>query len=299
MLENMHTMTYKKYIKLNKFKDKELDKVIKENLNTLNKIINFNLQNNIYFYRMSHNLFPLQSIKNINYNYSKYKNKCFKIGLKIKKKNIRLDSHPDHFLVLNSSKQDVLDTSIKIILNYKLIFDMLDINGKIILHIGSSNPSKKDAIKRFINNFLKLDKSLQKIILIENDDKTYTTTETLLLCEKLNIPMVFDYHHYKCNHDENENLNLLLPRIINTWKNTNLNPKMHFSSPKSKKEKRTHDYFINYKEFIKFLNLIKIFNTDIDIMLESKGKDLALFKLLKQLKFYNKYNVKKGEIIIN
>ena len=71
------------------------------------------------------------------------------------------------------------------------------------------------------------------MIVLENDDKTYTVTETLLLCEKLQIPMVLDYHHFLCNHDPKEKINDLLKRILNTWKFTNLNPKIHFSSQKA------------------------------------------------------------------
>ena len=41
-----------------------------------------------------------------------------------------------------------------------LIFDMLSIDGKIILHIGSKEPSKEEAINRFIENFNKLDTSV-------------------------------------------------------------------------------------------------------------------------------------------
>ena len=105
LLESIHTMTLKKYKELNKKAHIELDKIIETNLDTLNKVINYNYQNNISFYRMTHNLFPLQSIKNIDYDYSKHKDKCFKLGEKIKKYNMRIDSHPDHFLVLNSLKK--------------------------------------------------------------------------------------------------------------------------------------------------------------------------------------------------
>jgi len=301
LLENIHTMTLKKYKELEKNSHKELDKIIETNLNTLDKVIDYNYQNKISFYRMTHNLFPLQSIKNIDYNYLKHKDKCSLLGEKTKKYNMRIDAHPDHFLVLNTLKNDVLETSIKMIENHKTIFNMLGINGKIILHIGSKDPTKEEAIKRFEKIFLNLDKKLQDIILLENDDRIYTVTDTLNLCEELKIPMVLDYHHFKCNHEKNEKITDLLPRIIKTWENTNLNPKMHFSSPKNNKEKRTHNFYIDYYQFIKFLDLLKNLNInqDIDIMLEAKGKDEALFKLLRQLKFYKKYKIKKNEIIIN
>ena len=299
LLEVVHTMTLKKYKMLGNLASLELDKIITENLKTLDKIIDYNIKNNIEFYRMTHNLLPLASIKDIDYNYFKHKDMCFKIGEKIKKHNIRIDSHPDHYLVLSTKDSEVLENSIRMLRMHKNLFDMLDINGKVIIHIGSKFPSKEEALDRFQSNFLNLDKELQEIILLENDDTNYTVTETLFLCEKLNIPMVLDYHHFKCFHDKNEKIDKLLPRIIKTWKFTNLNPKMHFSSPKSLKEKRTHHFYIDYHSFIKFVNLIKNLDTNIDIMLESKGKDESLFKLLRQLKFYKVFKFKKNKIIFD
>lgn len=110
--------------------------------------------------------------------------------------------------------------------------------------------------------------------------------------------MVLDYHHYICNHEKNERLDKLLPRIIKTWENTNLNPKMHFSCSLNSKQKRNHSTYLNYNSFIKFLKLLKPLNTDIDVMLEAKGKDEALFRLVRQLKFYKDFKVKGTTITL-
>lgn len=295
--EKFHTMTLKKYQSLDN-KD-ELDKIIIENLKFLDKTIDYNIQNKIYFYRMTHNLFPLATVKDIDYDYSKFKNICLEIGEKIEKNNMRIDAHPDHFCVLSTKNEEVLDNSIRIIKNHKDIFDLLNIDSRIILHIGSKDPTKEEALKRFKDNFLNLDEDLKKIILLENDDHIYTVSETLNLCEELGIPMVLDYHHFKCFHEKNEKIERLLPRIIKTWENTNLNPKFHFSSPQSLKEKRTHNFYIDYDSFVKFLNIITKFEIDFDIMLEAKGKDEALFKILRQLKFYKPYKMKGNMIIFD
>ena len=96
--------------------------------------------------------------------------------------------------------------------------------------------------------------------------------------------MVLDYHHFICNN-EGEKLEDYFQSILNTWDNTI--PKIHFSTAKSKlkKEFRSHSDYINSDDFILFLNLIKKYNTDVDIMLEAKGKDEALFILIRQLKY--------------
>jgi len=277
------------YTEFNKNKDyNKLNNIIIENLTNLEKIINYNIKNNIHFYRLTSKLIPLATIDEIKFDYiNQYKKYYQRIWKKIKKYNIRIDVHPDQFCVLNSTKKEIVTNSIKILNYHYNILKALNIEKKIIiLHIGSSVLGKDNSIKRFINNFNKLPNYLKKCIAIENDDKIYNIEDCLELCEKLNIPMVLDYHHHICNNN-NLNIDNYLQRIFNTWKN-NI-PKIHFSSPKNntKKEFRSHHDFINIQDFILFLEKISPLNKDIDIMLECKAKDEALFKLVRQLKYYN------------
>lgn len=280
-----HTLTYTNYQKLGKQKGKQkLYKIIDTNLDNLYKLLNFNIENEINFYRLGHNLIPLATIKDIKINYNNFKEKFSKIGNFIKENNIRIDTHPSEYLVLNSINENVVKNSIDILnYNYKL-FTLFNIEGLIIIHIGSSALGKEESIKRFKENYKKLDNKIKKLIILENDDKVFNTLDVLNICEELNIPMVLDYHHYLCNNN-NEKLKDLFPRIMKTWENSKYKPKLHFSSPKEKKNFRSHSYFIDYKGFIKFINIIKIFNYDIDIMLECKGKEDALLRLSRQLKY--------------
>lgn len=69
------------------------------------------------------------------------------------------------------------------------------------------------------------------------------------------------------------------------------NPKVHFSSPKSKlkKEMRSHSEYIDSNAFISFLEGVKSFSNSLDIMLEVKAKDDALFRLVRELKYKTNY----------
>ena len=155
--------------------------------------------------------------------------------------------------------------------------------GKMVIHVGGATNGKKAGLERFITNFNTFPIEVKSKIIIENDDKTYTAQETLNLCNELNLPMVLDVHHHNCNNN-GENIYELIPKIFLTWKNEKLPPKLHFSSPRNGEKDRKHSDFINPKDFVYFLENIKPFNTDIDIMLECKEKDLALFKLTTDLK---------------
>ncbi len=277
-----HTITYTNYKK--DPDTKKLEKIINKNLDALEQILIYNKRNNIHFYRMSSNIFPLATHPNIKYNAIKiFANRLKKIGNIIKDNNMRVDIHLDQYCVLNSINEEVVKSTINIIKFYKNMFKAMELKTKMIIHIGSATNGKQEGIKRFIDNFKKLDKESRSMLIIENDDKVYNVKDTLMIAQQLKIPMVLDYHHYICNN-EGENINDYIKEIFKTWQET---PKIHFSSPKNKKEKRAHHDYINSDDFINFLNKISKIKTDFDIMIEAKEKDNALFKLVRELKYKN------------
>lgn len=283
------TLTYTNYEKLGSNALPKLDNIILNNFHNLKEILKYNYANNVHFYRLSHHLIPLATHPSVHFDYIKnYQNYWQEIGLFFKKYNIRTDTHPDQFCVLNSPNKEVLNNSIRILEYNKNIFNAMEIEGKVILHVGGLFNDKEKAIQRFIKNFQKLDKTLQEMILLENDDKVFNIKDVLKICETLKIPMVLDYHHYRCNN-EGEDIKDYLPRILSTWNNSGLMPKMHFSSPKSIYAKRSHSDYINAGDFIIFLELLKNFTDEIYIMLECKAKDDALFRLVRELKYKTNY----------
>lgn len=148
--------TYSEYLKDGDI-DK-LDRVIISNLKSLNNIIDYNIKNNIHFYRISSKIIPLATKDDVKFDYTnKYKSYYDTIGKKISDSKMRVDFHPDQFCVLNSVKSDVVSNSVKILEYHYNLLNMLNVNDKIlILHVGSSTFGKENSISRFINNFNKL-----------------------------------------------------------------------------------------------------------------------------------------------
>ena len=290
-----HKITYTNYKRLGSSGNLKLDIVIKNNFESLKKILKYNIKNDIYFFRMTSELLPLFSHPDINYDYfTNYKLYYEEIGNIIKENKLRVDIHPSSYVVLNSINDSVVISTINILKFYQKMYKYMKIDSKIVLHIGSKQGGKKESIKRFITNFNKLDDSLKKMIVLENDDKCFNMRNTLTLCEKLNIPMVLDYHHHKV-YKNNEKIEDYILRIFNTWEST---PKIHFSSPKDKKNKRSHHDYIDSDEFIDFIERIKFTNRDIDVMIEAKKKDEALFRLIRELKYKTDYKIEKNTIFL-
>ena len=283
------TITYTNYINKN-YNASKLLEITKNNLDSLYEIIKYNVKNNFHFYRLTSKLVPLATHDKVDFDYitpllDEYK----KIGKLINDNNIRVDTHPDQYAVLNSMDSKIVKNTVEILEYHYKIMDAIGIKDKIIiLHVGSSACGKKASITRFINNFNKLPDHIKKCIAVENDDKVYNIKDVLELCHKINVPMVLDYHHFICNN-EKEDINDYLKEIIDTWDGKL--PKMHFSSPKSKlkKEFRSHSDYINKECFIKFINILKKQDKDIDIMLEAKAKDYAISRLVRCLKYETNY----------
>lgn len=280
-ITSSHTITYTNYEKTRN-KEEKLIEITNKNLNNLEEILKYNIKNNIHFYRMSSKIIPLATHPNIKINLLNiFKEKLEYIGNIIKENNLRVDIHLDEYCVLNSTNPNIVSSTINIIKFYKNMLKTMNIESYMILHIGSSAFGIEKSITRFINNFKKLDEESKNMIILENDDKVFKIEDVLKICKTLNIPMVLDYHHYKCNREEP--LEEHIKEIINTWKNKT--PKMHLSSKKNNKEFRSHHDYIDIEDFIELTNILKEENTDIDIMIEAKQKDMALFKLTRELKY--------------
>lgn len=282
------TVTYARYSKICSDREKinKLKEVTKSNIDDLEKILTYNIKNDIHFYRITSNLIPLLTHPEVEFNYKKYFEKDFKyIGKIIKENNMRVDTHPDQFNVINSIKDSVVESTIRNLKAQAMLFD--DINykvGKMVIHIGSSQGGKEESIERFIINFKKLPKCISDKLILENDDKVFTAKDVLQICKKLNIPMVLDVHHHICKN-EGENIKDLLKDIFETWKYEEFPPKIHFSSPKEFENDRKHADYIDVNDFINFIETAKeITDIDFDIMIEAKKKDLALEQLVKELR---------------
>ena len=263
----------------------KLKQVTLSNMDDLKKILEYNVKKKIHFYRITSALIPLATHPDVNWDYRSIFDIEFKIiGRFVNEYRMRVDTHPDQFNVINSIDPKVVEnTKRNLWLHAHLFEDMNYPLGKMVLHVGSSAGGKNEALRRFEKNFSEFPKEITSKIILENDDKTFTAKETLALCQRVGAPMVFDVHHHICNHN-GEDLSELLPEIFETWNNEVLPPKLHFSSPKDHPTDRKHADFIDGEHFVEFIESCIPLQRDIDIMIEAKKKDLALFDLVNQIK---------------
>ena len=181
------TVTFTNYNKISS-EEKRLEKlktVALSNLNALQEILKYNIKNNIHFYRITSALIPLVTHPEVGYwGHREILKKDFEyVGKLIRESNMRVDTHPDEFNVINSNNPKVVEnTLINLMRQVEWFEDMNYKQGKMVIHVGGATGGKEAAIERFIKNFNKFPINLKTKLIIENDDKTYTATETLNLC---------------------------------------------------------------------------------------------------------------------
>ena len=267
----------------------KLNGLLRENLENTLKILKFNQKHNIKLYRMSSDIVPLATHEiTSDWDYiEEGRELLLEIGDFIKENNLLVSMHPGQYTVLNSNKKDVVERAIEDLEYHSSILRAMNLATKhrIVLHIGGVYGDKGSAIERFKENFKRLDRDIQQRLIIENDDKSYRASEVLSIAEDLEIPMVFDLHHFNCNQTEEEELAELFPKILKTWPQEET-PKIHVSSPRSADKFRSHADYIDSQDFNQFFSQAKeLTEYDFNVMIEAKKKDKALFKLRDELDY--------------
>ena len=261
--------------------EENLLSIIKHNLDVLDKIIDYNIDNNINLFRISSDIVPFgSSPANPLKWWNIFEKEFISIGAKINNAGMRVSMHPGQYTVLNSPNEDVVFRAIKDLEYHNRFLDSLNVNKehKIILHIGGVYGDKKSAIHRFIENFKTLDSKIKERLVIENDDKSYNIEDVLGISKELNIPVIYDnLHNSVLPWDASKSDKYWIERVRETWTKGHGPQKIHYSQQDKNKRPGAHSFTINLEDFMSFL---KDLNKDLDIMLEVKDKNLSAVKCI-------------------
>jgi UV DNA damage endonuclease len=125
-----------------------------KNVQDLEKIIDWNVEKGIKFYRMSSEMFPWMSEYVLSElpDYGEIKQTMKRIGEKAKRHTIRLTYHPGPFNVLASKTERVIENTVKELDQHSEIMDMMLLPAspfaKINIHVGGAYGNKEAAMDR-------------------------------------------------------------------------------------------------------------------------------------------------------
>lgn len=253
------------------------------NLIDLEKVLKWNVENNIIIYRMSSSLFPWMS----EYQFTDLPNwKEIQMQLKIvgnfvKKNHLRVSFHPGQFNQLGTLSADVKSSTITDLMQHANILEYMGLEGfnyPINIHIGGTYGDKESALKRAIDFWKFLPNKVKSRLILENDDRAsgYHIDDLIKFNEMNGTPICFDFHHHMCAIPQYDVFEAT-KQAYSTWGQFGVRPLTHYSSSKKIEDPtalcRAHADFI-YERIETFGN--------VDVEIEAKGKDLALLKYRQQ-----------------
>jgi len=255
-----------------------------QNVKDLFRIVVWNKNHGIFFYRMSSDIIPWASEFNLKDmpDYEEIKEWLGKIGKYATENDQRLTYHPGPYNVLSSPNEDVVKKTIKDLENHSEIMDMLGLSctpyNKINIHIGGVYGEKKESAKRFCKNFERLSPNCQSRLTIENDDTPNKMSVADLyehIFADIGIPIVFDYHHHTFNTGDLSEQDAL-ELAISTWP-PEIIPVVHYSESKALHENNSSIRPQAHSDYIR--GPINSYGYDLDVMVEAKAKELAIMNL--------------------
>lgn len=195
--------------------------------------------------------------------------------------NLRLGFHPDQFITISSPNEAVVARSIQELEYQGLVAELVGADFMII-HAGGVFGDKKEALRRFTKNFDKLSDRAKRLLALENDDKSYTIEDLRPVCSELEIPLVYDVHHHRCNPD-GLTVEQATEKAISTWSKSSNDPIFHISSPRGGWDSKTYRSHSDYIDPVDFPDCWKKLDVNVTVEVEAKFKELAISKLMQDL----------------
>ncbi len=271
-----------------------LSSICRRNAESLFQALTYCHANRIGDFRINSQILPLKTHPDCGYDIKELPDhdsiiKTFqKCGALCIRNNIRTTFHPDQFILLSSPDPAIVSKSLNDLIYQAEVAEWVGADV-INLHGGGAYGDKKSALKRLAGQIDKLPDVVRSRLTLENDDRVYTPEDLFPVCRDLEIPMVYDVHHHRCLND-GISIEKTTDAALKTW---NREPVFHLSSPlngwNSKKTGPHHDY-IDPQDFPEcwlpsenVKNPEMKIDVDITIEIEAKAKELAIFKLIKDL----------------
>ena len=197
-------------------------------------------------------------------------------GRFLKENEIRTTFHPDQFIVLSSPHPEVVTRSVADLKYQAQVAGW--VNADVInIHAGGVYGDKEAALMRLCRQVDRLPEAVRRRLTLENDDRSYSPQDLLPVCEKLNIPMVYDVHHHRCLKD-GIGVEKATEQAIKTWARE---PLFHISSPANgwhHADPKKHAGYIDVDDFPQIWLPL-----DVTVEVEAKAKERAVSKLKQEI----------------
>lgn len=259
-----------------------LSEIIGSNLRSLERQIDYNVEQGIRLFRISSDIIPFAgtAVNTVNWA-NDFQESLKRISGKIMAGRIRVSMHPGQYTVINTKDEGVLTRAVDDLTWHAKFLDVLGtpLSSKIVLHIGGVYDDKVEAMRRFVKRFRALDDKIRRRLVIENDERLYTVDDVLQISSEIGVPVVYDnlHHDTKCPHDFRSHADIL-SACAKTWRLEDGRPKIHYSQQALGKKSGAHADSVSSEAFLAYYR--EIHGDAFDIMIEGKDKNLSAVKCI-------------------
>ena len=248
-----------------------------ENLLGLETILRWNAEHGVRLFRIGQSLVPFASHPAFPYDWeAEHGDDLREIGVLARALGIRLSMHPGQFIQPGSPKLGVSERSLGELRYVARVFDLIGSpDSVIVLHMGGAYDDRTTTVARFVET-MRPESRVLRYLALENDERVWAMPEIVETCLTLGIPAITDAFHHDLNPGGltlEEALELSLP----TWESRGVHPKLHLSSQNPVKQVGAHAYFVDARDW--HYLLCALGGREADVMVEAKGKELALAPL--------------------
>ena len=277
-------------------KEKGIDTLkqkILQNLRDILTMMDWNEQHGIKVFRLSSELFPHKSNPRVeDYTFDFALDLLRQIGEKSKKYNQRLTFHPGQYNVVGSPDEKSFNQTICDLKYHADVLDLmgLGVNSVMVVHGGGVYGDKEATKKRWAEQYNRLPQNVRNRLVLENCERCFSIVDCLDVSKMCGVPVVFDTHHFACykllHPDESfEDAGMYIRDILDTWQQRGVKPKFHVSEQGSGRCGHHSDYIEKIPSYL--LEIPDKYGVEIDIMIEAKKKEQAIFKLYSKYPFLN------------
>jgi UV DNA damage endonuclease len=267
--------------RLKSYSEERLTSTVQNNLDCLVRMLQFNAENDILFFRITSDLVPFASHPVCQFDWQHFFAEKFQeIGELVRHHNMRISMHPDQFVLLNPVDKGIFQRSANELLYHAEILDLmgLDASAKIQIHLGGVYGDRAKSMSRFVERYAEIGQSIRRRLVLENDESSYSLGDCLSVSAETGIPVLFDVFHHETNNHQ-ETILEAFRAFTKTWKPEDGLPMVDYSSQQEGKPRGSHAASIDPKHFERFLAATRPF--DFDVMLEIKDKEASALKAVK------------------
>lgn len=249
-----------------------------ENMLGLETIVRWNAERGIRLFRIGQGLIPFASHPAFPYDWSEeHGDDLRELGALARSLGVRLSMHPGQFINPGSPNPETAGRSLDELRYAARVFDLMGLDDAVVvLHLGGAYDDRPAAVARFVEA-LQGQEDILRYLALENDERIWTVGEIVGAARALGIPAILDNLHHSLNPGGlslGEALDLALP----TWEARGVRPKVHLSSQDPTKRPGAHAHSIEAEDWAAFLDALG--GRETDVMVEAKGKELALTRLV-------------------